>query len=144
MLELICLVNKPQPFKSKLIYPARIRFFSIIIIFNSNLFNLATTSPDWMLVILSEYFVLDKIICNVYITLYLAGSSVVFINFFPTQTVVNAIIRISWPLVEACVTEWLTPQTPDVKVRSSSLGHPSSCFPRQGTLLHFGPLHIGV
>ena len=91
-----------------------------------------------------EYFVLDKIICNVYITLYLAGSSVVFINFFPTQTVVNAIIRISWPLVEACVTEWLTPQTPDVKVRVSSLGHPSRCFPRQGTLLHFGPLHIGV
>ena len=35
---------------------------------------------------MSEYFVVDTIICNVYITLYLTRSSVVFINFFPTPT----------------------------------------------------------
>ena len=72
---------------------------------------------------MSQYFVLDKIICNVYISLYLTRSSVVFINFFPTPTVVNAIIRISWPLVEACVAEWLTPRTPDLEVRDSSLAY---------------------
>ena len=80
-----------------------------------------------MLVILSEYFVLDTIICNVCITLYLTRSSVVFINVFPTPAVVNAVIRISWPLVEACVTEWLTPQTPDVKVRVQAT--PVTLFP---------------
>ena len=34
-------------------------------------------------------------------------------------------------LVEACVAEWLTPQTPGFKP------HPSHCFLRQGTSLHF-------
>ena len=45
--------------------------------------------------------------------------------------------------VEACVAARLTPQTPDLEVKGSSL-RPSHCFLTQGTLNHFVSLHTGV